>query len=106
MEATRPQASDYLWVLLAVATGIAALLSVFDLIDAVAALGSSDLGMGHRIAPLLFAVAYLAPLGWISVGAWRRTVWGCRLAPTSDGACPRHGYRCVQVRRNTATVAR
>ncbi|MDP8960825.1 MAG: hypothetical protein M3N32_04315 [Actinomycetota bacterium] len=97
MNEIRPRASDYLWALLAAAAGIAAALSVFDLINAFAALASSELDAWHRIGAPLLAVGYLAALLWVSLGAWRRTVWGCRLPPTTDGVCPRHGSRCAHV---------
>ncbi|MBW3662349.1 MAG: hypothetical protein KY469_04540 [Actinobacteria bacterium] len=94
MRHTEASVSDYLWAVLAVVAGIAAGMSVVMVLNSVASLGSSDLSVWGRIAPVGVALGYLAALSWVTAGAWRRTVWGCRLSNTEKD-CPRHGSRCA-----------
>jgi len=90
---TKANASDYLWAVLAVIAGVAFGSSVVKVFDVLASLGSSELSIWGRIASVGFALASLAALSWVTAGAWRRTVWGCRLSNTEQG-CPRHGSCC------------
>jgi hypothetical protein len=43
----------------------------------------------------VITVVWLLTIFWVSVGAWRRTVWGCPFEHTEDAPrlrrCPRHG---------------
>lgn len=92
--------SDYLWAALAVVATLVAFLQVPALVNALAALGSSELSIWGRLSPLLFVSIGLVAAGWIVMGAWRRTVWGCRVPSSVVGSCPRHGPRCVSSSRS------
>lgn len=50
---------------------------------------------GMLVLAFIVTVVWLLTIFWVSVGAWRRTVWGCPFDHTEDAPrlrrCPRHG---------------
>jgi hypothetical protein len=50
---------------------------------------------GMLVVAFVVTVVWLLTVFWLSVGAWRRTVWGCPFDHAEDAPrlrrCPRHG---------------
>ena len=82
-----------LWLALAVA--LVALTAV-QLVALVRALVGDDLpriGGAGLLLGFAITVVWLLTVAWFTLGAWRRTVWGCPFAHTRDAPVAR---RCVR----------
>lgn len=85
---------DAVWLVVAGAGGIGAVVAGVGLIEALVQGYLQDGSAASRLATAGFSAAGLMGALWITAGAWRRTSWGCRLPPGPEGECVRHGEHC------------
>jgi hypothetical protein len=88
------RARDVAWLGLAVV--LVSVTAVQFLALARAFLGGDlpPLGAGGLLLAFAFTVVWLLTIAWVTLGAWRRSVWGCPFAHRSQAPaarrCPRH----------------
>lgn len=91
----RPHATgrDVFWGLLAVAIGGVTAVQFIGLAIALTRLPTGP-STGGVVLGFLITVVWLLTIYWLTMGAWRRSVWGCpfhhRRAGPVVGRCMRH----------------
>jgi hypothetical protein len=90
----RPDATgrDVFWGLLAVAIGGVTAVQFLGLAIALSRLPTGP-SAGGLVLGFLITVVWLLTIYWLTMGAWRRSVWGCPFHHRQDGPL---GGRCVR----------
>jgi hypothetical protein len=91
----RPRAKDVAWAALCV---VVVAVTVWQL-GRLAYVAATDPAVapsgGMLVVAFVVTVVWLLTVFWVSVGAWRRSVWGCPFDHAEDAPrlrrCPRHG---------------
>jgi hypothetical protein len=86
---------DVAWLGLAVVLVTVTAVQFLALARAFLGGGLPPLGTGGLLLAFAFTVVWLLTIAWVTLGAWRRSVWGCPFAHRSRSPearrCPRHG---------------
>jgi hypothetical protein len=92
----RGQARDVLWVAL---VAVLVTVTAVQLVALARALFGRELpafGTGGLLLGFAVTVVWLLTVAWFALGAWRRSVWGCPFAHSSEAPelrrCPRHPW--------------
>jgi hypothetical protein len=95
-EGPRPEATwrDAAWAALAAVVVVVTVAQLGRLAYRAATDPDVVLSTGMLVLAFVVTVVWLMTVFWVSVGSWRRTVWGCPFdhLPSSPSArrCPRH----------------
>jgi hypothetical protein len=91
----RPRARDLGWAALAVAVVAVTLWQLGRLAYVAATDPDVAPSGGMLVVAFVVTVVWLLTVFWVSVGSWRRSVWGCPFEHAEDAPrlrrCPRHG---------------
>jgi hypothetical protein len=91
----RPRAKDVAWAALSIVVVTVTAWQLTRLVYLAATEPDVAPSGGMLFLAFVITVVWLLTVFWLSVGAWRRTVWGCPFDHTEDAPrlrrCPRHG---------------
>jgi hypothetical protein len=84
---------DVLWLALGVVLLAVTAVQLVALVRALVGDELPALGGGGLLLGFAFTVVWLLTIAWFTLGAWRRTVWGCPFSHVHDAPAAR---RCIR----------
>jgi hypothetical protein len=84
---------DVLWLSLAIALVTSTAVQLVALVRALVGDDLPRIGGAGLLLGFAITVVWLLTVAWFSLGAWRRTVWGCPFSHAGDAPIAR---RCVR----------